>query len=786
MENMHNSILLQEALSLFDQGIKIFLSDPFTKQGIGRLSEYDPIQDREQVIELCEENPTANLEIVVGKDEGVIALVVGVGNWSERGEESFNKLCGQYSVPETLACEMPTGEKYFFFKYDRESFDLEDRSGLRWEKDCAGFHVFPSTVDRNQVEKIGTAATVQSLSAWLEGGTRTEESTLSSAPEAEKVELETEAMESAQDEEMADPQQAGVVVEVLKEEPATDVNLVALLRKEITSWVAAGSDKTTILAKALEWSRSNETVSVEEAIRAVEEVAELITEEAAPLTPREMLFKLADGMVLFHDNQDKPYFYYEGEAFSAPSTDVSKRLTHHYLRETGDLPPKKELKAVLGILESRARFDGARINLFNRVASSDGVILYDLRDRRYVKVTPEGWEIIRSFPLFRRYQHMQPQVEPIAGGDPWAVLNFLTVPEESRLLVMVYLVSLFVPQIAHPVFAVYGDQGSSKSFFCTVINRLVDPTLTERVIQPKNERDLIQTLRQKYLTVLDNLSKIDNRVSDIFCQVCTGGSVSYRQLYTDEGENIAQFRHVVLLNSISLAIVNADLMDRSIILRLCRIDPLDRKPEHELWNAFEKARPGILGGIFDTVSTAMSIYPTVEVEHLPRLADFAKWGYAIAEALGMSGIQFLEDFSQNVKRQNESVVQKNVLCQAVLTLMEDGTPYLAKVGKAHERLKSIAEQDAKDETFPKLPHQLRGHLEKLRTSLLEYGISYKFFEREGSGVRVLFEKFDSPDTSPNGRDFPGNIVENEADDPDEALAENPMIDFEEIPEVVNE
>jgi len=766
------SALEQEALSLFDQGIQVFLSDPSTKRGIGGHSEYDPILEREHVIQLCEDNPNANLEVVVGEDEGVVALGVGVGNWSENGEESFSELCEKHGDPETFGCVMPDGKRIYFFKHDTDTFKVGDRSGLWVDTVTHGYLVSPSTINGSRVEKIGTAETVRSLSGWLAGKAEAQGTPPSDAVitvgEAETISL---------------PEIAAEVD--AKDVPVVDEPPLMALRNNLTTWLKAGSDKTAVLAKALEWSRANGTVGIQDVVKAVEEITESIT-ETAPLTPRDMLFKLADGMVLFHDNQDKPFFFYEGEAFSASSSDVSNRLTYHYLREMGDLPPKKELKAVLGILESRARFDGERIGLFNRVASSNDAILYDLRDRRYVKVSPKGWEVISSFPLFRRYQHMQPQLQPISGGDPWRVFDFLTVPEESRLLVMTYIISLFVPQIAHPVFAVYGDQGSSKSFFCTVINRLVDPTLTERVIQPKNERDLIQTLRQKYVTVLDNLSRIDNRVSDIFCQVCTGGSISYRQLYTDEGENIAQFRHVVLLNSIGLPIVNADLMDRSIILKLHRISPLDRKPEHELWTAFEEARPTILGGIFDTVSKAMAIYPAVEVELLPRLADFAKWGYSIAEALGMSGDKFLEDFSHNVKRQNESVVEKNVLCQAVLTLMADGTPYLAKVSEAHERLKSIAKQDAKDETFPKLPHHLRGELDRLRASLLEHGISFEFLERASTGVRVLFTKSDSSASQDNGS-ASGSIVvvKDEPDDAHEAAYEIPEVEFDEMPEVIN-
>lgn len=504
-------------------------------------------------------------------------------------------------------------------------------------------------------------------------------------------------------------------------------------------------EKSVLLVHAFEWNRAHGShLTVEDIVNLVEELGETTTNDVEALAGEELLFKLAEDTILFHNDLKEPYFFFAGEPFKAPSKEYEAHLQHRYYQKTREMPKAKQLKNVLNILKSKARFEGERITLKNRVSVNDGAIIYDLSDKRYVKTTANGWEIIPAFPLFCRYKHQQPQVEPLKGGNPWDVFNFLTVAEENRLLVMVYIVSLFVPRIAHPVLAVFGDQGSAKSFFCTVINRLVDPTLTERIIQPKNERDLIQTLRQKYVTVQDNTSKIDNRVSDILCQVCTGAAVSYRQLYTDEGENIAQFLHVVILNSINLAIVNPDLMDRSIILRFHRIDPLDRKPEDELWDAFEASRPSILGGIFDTLVKAMAIHSTINIKQLPRLADFAKWGYAIAEALGQNGEQFLNDFIQNIKQQNQSVAEKNVLCQTVLQLMSDKELFLESVGNTHKALKNIAGEDAKDATFPNLPHHLRERLERLRSTLAEHDITFKYLERTNKGIKILVTKTGSP------------------------------------------
>lgn len=792
---MKESVLLKEALFLFDQKIPIHLNDPNSNRAIGPYSEFEPITERKEVVRMCEETPSAKLMLSSYEDSAsdLVALGVKVGTWSQNGEDSLMELVAKYGQPVTLAYRLPNGESYYFFYKGTESIKNDYGSGMSFDRHFT-VPVYPSMVNGQLVEKIGDGASIQSLSDWFAGNNLTRDTEPSAnvgiipeivehaIPEIDDTPLQS-AQDPASDSSLATPSTMSIQNDVI-----TAVNNPSIsLRGEVSTWFTSGIERDSIISMSLNWNiAQGAPLKIEEVVSLVEELTLSPVAPVQSLAGKELLFDLTKEFTLFHDNLDQPHFFLEGQAFRAPSKQVSDRLKYYYLTETGDLPKKKDLNAVLDIMESKAQFDGARIKLSNRVDALNGANYYDLLDKRYVKVTSDGWTIEKAFPLFRRFNHQQPQVEPVSGGNPWGVFDYLTIDKDNYLLVMVYIISLFVPSIAHPILAVFGDQGSAKSFFCTLINRLVDPTLTERVIQPSRERDLVQTLSQKYLTVLDNLSKIDNRYSDIFCQVCTGGSISLRKLFTDDGENIAQFRHIIILNSISLAIVNADLMDRSIILRLHRINPEDRKPEDALWSAFEAAKPGILGGIFDTVSKAMAIYPTLKTEKLPRLADFAKWGYAIAEALGKSGDQFIEDFSQNVKRQNESVVEKNVLCQAVIQLMSDKPAYHKSVGDAHSALKNIAGEDSRDVTFPKLPHNLRDGLEKLRSTLSEHGISFVYLDRKAKGVELLMTKIASPDTSELPADMIPAIMANNvpyvADVPEDQL---PVINFDEMPEVVN-
>jgi hypothetical protein len=51
---------------------------------------------------------------------------------------------------------------------------------------------------------------------------------------------------------------------------------------------------------------------------------------------------------------------------------------------------------------------------------------------------------------------------------------------------------------------------------------------------------------------------------------------------------------------------------------------------------FAEARPRILDAVLEALSRAIAIRPSIQLEELLRMADFALWGAAIAEAIGYS------------------------------------------------------------------------------------------------------------------------------------------------------
>ena len=250
--------------------------------------------------------------------------------------------------------------------------------------------------------------------------------------------------------------------------------------------------------------------------------------------------------------------------------------------------------------------------------------------------------------IFRREAHQKPQFAPNnKKGNPWKIFEFINYPEGKKLLIMVYIISCFVPDIPHPIPIIYGPPGSGKSLLMEFMRDIIDPSRAPKLKIPKGDKDLVQTFDHHYAPFFDNLDTIPSWLSDMMCRAVTGEGSEYRSLYTNDESVIRSYKRCVGLTGINVPARKGDLLNSGILIELKPLSKENRQDEDTLRVEFHKVLPEILNGIFDTISKAMAIYPTVELPELPRMADFARWGYAIAEALDNRGDEFLKVYSKD-------------------------------------------------------------------------------------------------------------------------------------------
>ncbi|MGA2465704.1 MAG: hypothetical protein ABSH06_15300 [Thermodesulfobacteriota bacterium] len=464
-------------------------------------------------------------------------------------------------------------------------------------------------------------------------------------------------------------------------------------------------------------------------------------------------------LALFHDQYREGFVFLDHETIPLRSKKMRLYLTKRVWDAHQKCPSAGALNQAIDLLKAMAIFNNPQVFLCNRVGKGvqgDDSFYYDLGKGKAIRTTPQGWAVCDAPILFRRYDHQKEQVTPIQGGDQWALFEFINVEPEYRLLLLDYLISCLVPNISHPVIHPHGDHGAGKTTACVLIRDLIDPSSLMAQSIPRDFKELIQVLAHHYFPVFDNVSSLPGWISDVFSQACTGGGLSKRKLYTDDEDIIYSFKRPIALNAINVVVHKPDLMDRSILFPLERIHAERRKRERELWGEFENLKPSILGGMFDTLSKAMTIYPMVQLPWTPRMADFGAWGFAIAEALEIgAGEKFLQAYQRNIERQIEEVIQINALAQAVLSFMENQEHWQGTIGDAWKSLYKIAGPQ-KDPSFPKNERALRRHLATIRTILQHNSIFYQIYPRSKNGYPIIFtrnpakfDSFGSPSEFPN-------------------------------------
>lgn len=444
-----------------------------------------------------------------------------------------------------------------------------------------------------------------------------------------------------------------------------------------------------------------------------------------------------ENAVFFHDETGAAYAAVPVESRREIHAVRSKRfrlwLTRLFYGKAGSPPGSEALRSVQDILEARALFDGQQKKLSLRTATgADMAFYYDLgaADWSAVRIDDDGWRVIPIPPiLFKRRGNTGPQVVPQRdpeGRGVTRLLDFVNVKSEvDQRLLLVYACLCTIPEIPHFVLAVTGEKGAGKSFLLRLLRRIIDPAGLELASLPHDKGELALHLASNYFAAYDNLDNLQGWQSDMLCTAATGGGVSKRELYSDADEIILKFRHCIGLNGITSFVTRPDLMDRTILIELQRIDETERTTEHEIETRFEQARPYILSGIFDTLATARMLIADIQTDSLPRMADAARWGAAISAALGYDDGQFFADLRMNAGAANDETIRANPVAAAMVALMAgeaewDGTP-----GELLERLTKTATDEkisVYSKSWPDSAASLSKRLKLVRSNLREAGI----------------------------------------------------------------
>jgi hypothetical protein len=438
----------------------------------------------------------------------------------------------------------------------------------------------------------------------------------------------------------------------------------------------------------------------------------------------DILYRLAIQRIALFTGQDGESYAFvpaddHRECHKLRTKNFRSFLANIFYESEETIPGAQAVQDAIGLLEWAAQ--QREETLYVRVAGHNGKVYIDLGNAKWdaIEVDSSGWRIVETPPVaFKRSKAMGALPYPKSGGKLAAFKEFINVEADDWPLVVAWMICAYYPKGPFPVLNFGGEQGSAKSTTERAIKALIDPSIAALRGQPEDIRDLMIAANNNWLLAYDNISYLSNSVSDALCRISTGGGYATRSLYTDNDELIIDVTRPVLMNGITNIINRPDLMDRSLVIEVPILSENKRRDEKSYWAAFEEKQPYILGALLEALSVALRNLPTVKLDKLPRMADFAKLATAAETAMGLESGEFMRLYSENRESGTNTLVESSVLAQPLKLLVAVSGKWQGTPTELLDELEKIADDRAKNsKAWPNSANKLSAELKRLAPSL---------------------------------------------------------------------
>ncbi len=459
-------------------------------------------------------------------------------------------------------------------------------------------------------------------------------------------------------------------------------------------------------------------------------------------------------MVGFVDLNNITYLYLSGDGIIVPlqSEQVRNYFLSTYLESAGKTCAPRVLSDVLATVEALCKKQKARHSVFRRVAMKDNKIYLDLCDEKnsIVEIDSDGYRIAAYSPvIFLRHGDIAPLPIPDDSVSKDKIIDlkeFINCPDfDNFRLVVCYLVHLFFPENyegGKVILAIEGQAGSAKSTFTRIIKSLADPSSNDLLSVPHSKTDLSLYAKSQWVLTFDNMSGIDERLSNELCKLATNAGSFRRKLYCDEDAFSSKMKRCLIINGISEYMQREDLLDRCLMFVLPVIKG-SRIPESLLWKNFNSEKTKIFSALLNIVSGALKMLPEASVTEDFRMADFAKIGCAVERYMGWNeGEDFCQIYKRNLERMASNNLTQNVVAASLIYYLKKCCPDLSEgfsyCVTPHELFKDLKnlnlQSDFANPEFPNSLSEFSKKVYQLAPSFKKVGIT---ITKKHSGNRTI-------------------------------------------------
>ena len=396
----------------------------------------------------------------------------------------------------------------------------------------------------------------------------------------------------------------------------------------------------------------------------------------------ELIDLISDRTTEFLSTDDEVFIdINEGEntkTYHEDSPELKRKLQSILYRKTGKILRDDSYKRVKEYFGAKAHHSGRVHPVYLRSYFDGEKVFYNIANTNaeIVVISRDGWDIETNTVIkFQKTKSMLANVTPSpkGTGDINLLKKYINYETgEQWYLIVSWLISTCY-RAPYAILLLIGQQGTAKSSSSRALINSIDPCVAVLNSKPRKEQDVFISATNRHVLAFDNISGINTLVSDTLCRLSTGAGIEVRKLHSDADQKLFYTANPMLLNGIDEIATRGDLMSRSVFINLPVIPPNKRKTESEINKSFEEDRPKILSGIFDALSIALKNLPSVNLEEKPRMADFATFGCAVSEAIGITPEVFMQAYKQNIIDANQRVLELDPVALATTKLVESNT-----------------------------------------------------------------------------------------------------------------
>jgi hypothetical protein len=319
------------------------------------------------------------------------------------------------------------------------------------------------------------------------------------------------------------------------------------------------------------------------------------------------------------------------------------------------------------------------------------------------------------------------------------LLNLAPDALDDRRLLIGWLLDAARPSTPFAVLELTGEEGTAKSTAARALRSMIDPSTTPLRRCPTKSDDLFVGANASWVVALDNVSGVQQWLSDDLCRLATGGGQSKRELFTDEGEHLIDVRRPVIVNGIEEIATKGDLLRRALRVELPVIEDEDRLTEAEFWTTFDTMHPRLLGALCDAISCALRRVDQVTLDSKPSMADLATWVTAAEAALGWPDGAFMAAYMGKRDRAHEVVIESEMSGPYIRTICEEG--FEGTATELLTRLDRMVDGSTRQrKEWPESPRKLSGVVKRLAPALRKLGYTAKQKQHERTGTPWVLER----------------------------------------------